>query len=642
MMNEERFEQNPAVYHDPDTLNHTYAEENRRDGDTAGSSETFYSPETDEACEIPKNPEDADPGYGFVSGQDFNNEQMADIGDCPGSEEPPETDGLSSGSEQSLTNGESSTEKQILLSDEPTGGESSMNAGTFSADDASERTGLISADAAPENADPEPEEEEPFTLTSEDLHRLVEQMQQKNDVPRQEEEEEEDQTDYPAELKTVTTRSIVAAVAFLIGVRKQTWEDQYREDNPGLLENLMQDRDALLIRYLSFIRSRLMRNFKSVDEAIRFDLKNLDQSKHFDEVDFKQLAAWGFPVLKANYTATRYLTDVSRLINENIYRVQHLFPDWIKWEYIRDLFFIKNAEKPGVMQTERSRFSANRQLYPYGTYLHWKIAEDGNILYNDGKFLKLLYERHKDRFSDRSKYTDAAASAKNGIYDFIDRATKVTMVVDCENSDLFKLYSVLRGLDDGKLSKIDKIVLYDDEHTTEAWDWLEQLTHLTVEHIEVERIVDRKSLVDIEIAVGVCQSYYEDHVDSVILFSSDSDYWGLITSLPQVNYLVMYEFDKCGQAIKDALKEHEIYYCPMDNFCTWDVPTVQKLILFRTLEREFPYIIGRDPMEVTKEIYEKTRIFVSEEEQERFCSRYVKTLRTKIMDDGTLGLEIQK
>ena len=158
----------------------------------------------------------------------------------------------------------------------------------------------------------------------------------------------------------------------------------------------------------------------------------------------------------------------------------------------------------------------------------------------------------------------------------------------------------------------------------------------------MERIVDRKSLVDIEIAVGVCRSYYEEHVDSVILFSSDSDYWGLITSLPQMNYLVMYEFDKCGQAIKDALKEHEIYYCPMDNFCTWDVPTVQKLILFKALEREFPYIIGRDPMDVTREIYEKTRIFATQDEQARFCSKYVKTLWTKIMEDGTIGLEIQK
>ena len=483
--------------------------------------------------------------------------------------------------------------------------------------------------------------EKTFSMSEDDISVLISRMQEKKEVPKEETSPDKEEN-YPEELRTVTTRSIVATIAYLIGVRKQTLEDQYLEDQAELLESLSADQDATLIRYLGFIRSRLMRNYNSVDKAIRFDLKNLDQNKHFDEVDFRKLSEWGYPVLKANYEAAKYLVDVSRLINENIYKVQRLFPDWVKWEYIRDLFFVKNAEKTGVMQTERTRFAANRNLYPYGTYLHWKPAEDGNILYNDGKFLKLLYERHKDRFNDRSKYTDAADSAKNGIYDFIDRANKVTMVVDCENSDLFKLYSVLRGLDDGELRKIDKIVLYDDEHTTEAWDWLEQLTHIPVEHIEVERIVDRKSLVDIEIAVGVCRSYYEEHVDSVILFSSDSDYWGLITSLPQMNYLVMYEFDKCGQAIKDALKEHEIYYCPMDNFCTWDVPTVQKLILFKALERELPYIIGRDPREVTREIYEKTRIFATQDEQARFCSKYVKTLRTKIMEDGTIGLEIQK
>ena len=280
--------------------------------------------------------------------------------------------------------------------------------------------------------------------------------------------------------------------------------------------------------------------------------------------------------------------------------------------------------------------------YPYSLYINWNPAENGNILLNDKKFLTVLYSQHRDTFNDESKYTDAGTSVKNSIYDFLDRAKKAVMVCDCENSDVFKLYSCLRGLDEGKTSKIQKIFLYDDAHTTEAWDWLSEFTKIQVEHREVERILDRKSLVDIEIAAGVVRSYFEDGVDSVILLSSDSDYWGLIRSLPEMNYLVMYEEEKCSQAIKDALKECAIYYCSIDKFCTWDVPTIQKLILFRTLEEELPYIIGRKAMDITKELYQKTRIPASVEEQTRFCNKYVRTLRVKVSDDGTIGLEIQK
>lgn len=44
--------------------------------------------------------------------------------------------------------------------------------------------------------------------------------------------------------------------------------------------------------------------------------------------------------------------------------------------------------------------------------------------------------------------------------------------------------------------------------------------------------------------------------DSFMLFFSVFDYWGLICSLPKAKFLVMYEYVKCGSAIKNALPEH--------------------------------------------------------------------------------------
>ena len=54
---------------------------------------------------------------------------------------------------------------------------------------------------------------------------------------------------------------------------------------------------------------------------------------------------------------------------------------------------------------------------------------------------------------------------KKNIYEFIDNSQSVELVVDCENSDPFKLASVLKQLDKTETAKIKRIVLYDDIHT---------------------------------------------------------------------------------------------------------------------------------------------------------------------------------
>ena len=481
-----------------------------------------------------------------------------------------------------------------------------------------------------------------YFITEYDLQALARDMQTSN------EEDEENKyagytvKEYPEQLKTITTKTTATTTAFLIGVKGE-YLRQLAGEGSGIIDELNKDKDAVIMRNLCMIRSQLIRFTKSIDTEMMANVYNIDRISYFEEVEFDRLEEYGVRAILPNTTAGKYITELTKMINERADSIRHLYPDWIEWEYIRDLFYIKNPDKPGVMKGESDRFNASRCLYPYQTYMNWKPRDgEGNILFNDKKFLELLYLHNMDEFRDESKCTDAGQEAKNGIYEFIEKAGKVVMVVDCENSDLFKLCSVINGLDSEKLKKIDRIVLYDDANTTEAWDWLEQFTSIRVEHIEVERLVDRKSLVDIMIAAGICKNHYEEGIDSVILFSSDSDYWGLISSLPQVNFLVMYEKAKCGQAIKEALKEHGIFYCPIDNFCTTDVPALKNEILFSALEKDLPNIFGRDPMEITKELYAKTKIYSTAEEVAKFCDRYVRTIKMVIRPDGKFGLEIQK
>ena len=141
---------------------------------------------------------------------------------------------------------------------------------------------------------------------------------------------------------------------------------------------------------------------------------------------------------------------------------------------------------------------------------------------------------------------------------------------------------------------------------------------------------------------GVCTDYYENNITSFILVSSDSDYWGLISTLTKAEFLVMYEHSKCGQAIKRALSEHNIYYCSIDDFCSGNIEELKKAVLFSCLEKYLPEIISLNGKELVRKIYEEARISASEKEMENFYDRYIKTLRLRVDNDGNFTVEICK
>lgn len=383
---------------------------------------------------------------------------------------------------------------------------------------------------------------------------------------------------------TVDTKEIVTTVGYMIGVKKSVLEQCFDEEYHDLLQKLYADKDATVIRYLCKLRTTLMQKFKKTDDEMRFNLKNINKLDWYDFDNIKQLEKWGYDILKPNYRSEKYMLDFVKLINENIDNCARLFPDWVNWNYIKDLFVIPHYTRINVLKEEFDRYMSKMDFYPFQMYIHWKPDDYGSILYTDGKFLGIIYAQHGDTFTDFTKYKDAHSETKNNIYDFIDRSYKIAVAVDCENSDVYKLYSVLKNLNQNELSKIEKIVLYDDCHTTDGWHWLEKFTKIPIEHIEVKRVTDRKSLVDIKMTAGVCTDYYENNITSFILVSSDSDYWGLISTLKNAEFLVMYEYSKCGQAIKRALSENDIYYCSIDDFCSGNIEELKKAVLFGCLE----------------------------------------------------------
>ena len=63
---------------------------------------------------------------------------------------------------------------------------------------------------------------------------------------------------------------------------------------------------------------------------------------------------------------------------------------------------------------------------------------------NSGPF---FYQKKGDYFTEYSKVSDAGSYIKGSIYEFIGSSEKVVVVVDCENSDPYKLCATLKNLD---------------------------------------------------------------------------------------------------------------------------------------------------------------------------------------------------
>lgn len=341
-----------------------------------------------------------------------------------------------------------------------------------------------------------------------------------------------------------STYMVISKVAYLIGVPKSIFENEHEPPQMEWYTELEKDKNARIIRNLCVLRTAIERNFRNIHQAMKYDLKSiLSLPEYVPQKSIEQLSTDGISIYRANAQPVQYILDINRHIANRINNCKNLFPIWLKWDYIRSLFIMPGGTTEKGSKASAAEYYANLDRYPYQVYINWSFTTPaGNILYNDKKFVRLLYEYHEDYFTDMSKVSDAGLMAKNGIYDFLGRSTQTAIVVDCENADPYKLYATLKNLDQAALlGKICKIILYDDVHTATAWRILEQFTQIPIEHNMIERIKENKSLVDIRLTTGTCREFFQNHTDSFILASSDSDYWGLISAMPEAHFLVLVE-----------------------------------------------------------------------------------------------------
>ena len=441
-----------------------------------------------------------------------------------------------------------------------------------------------------------------------------------------------------------STYELVSKVAYLIGVPKRIFENEHEAPQLEIYEQLDKDKTARIVRNLCVVRTSIERNFKHINDKMRMEYKTiLSMPEYVPSDSLNQLTADGINFIKKSSTKlAHHIIEINRLISDRINNCKPLFPLWINWQYIKDIFIMPNGLTEEGTKLAADLYYSNLSYYPYQVYINWIPADEGNVLYNDKKFATLLYQWHNDYFGEMSKVSDAGTYVKSNIYDYIEDSDKVVVVVDCENSDPYKLVATLKNLNSDYTQKIASIILFDDVHTASAWRILEEFTKIPVEHMMIERVKQSKSLVEIMLTARACQEHYTNNVDSFIIVSSDSDYWGLIQSLPYARFLVMIEREKCGPDMKAALVSSGIFFCYIDDFYSANAEEIKHSALFREMYRYIDNHVQLNVNEMFNEALRATRIDMADAEKKQFFHRYIRSMQMSISDDGDVVIEFKR
>ena len=442
-----------------------------------------------------------------------------------------------------------------------------------------------------------------------------------------------------------STYEIISKFAYLIGIKKSIFENEHEPPKLEIFNQLKTNKKARIIRNLCMLRTALEQNFSKINNEYKATGRSIPLMKEYVPYDAVMgLQADGISVFrKQNKMLNEHVMEINRLIGDRLNNCRDIFPDWLNWEYLKDLFIMPRGTTKEGLIAEVDKYYKNKNYYPYQVYMHWEPYECGNLLASDKKFIRLLYFWHDDEFCKLDKVQNVNENVTRNIADYLVSAKNVVFFVDCENSNTYHLCATFDGLPEENMNKVNKIILIDDVNTSTAWGVLEEHVSIPVEHKVIPRIKEDKSLVDITLTAQLCKEFYANNTDSFVLVSSDSDYWGLISSIPEAHFLVMIEHAKCGPDMKEALRSKGIFYCYIDEFYSGDSDSLKRNAIILDLYKQIRERPSLNLMALLNDAIWTTKAPMDDAEKKRFYDKYVKgAFRAEIDDAGNVTFRFGK
>ena len=396
-----------------------------------------------------------------------------------------------------------------------------------------------------------------------------------------------------------------------------------------------------MVRNLCFLFTCIEHCYKQLQMQMVNDLKNL-HSMDMTKAATEALRKDGLDIVKANCTLDEYRPRIAAEIANRIQGCKDIFPMWVPWEYIRQMFLFPTKTKDRAQERAWLYYNENIIRFPYNVFLNWqfKADEGGNLLGSDEQFLIRLYAQNGDTFCDYDKVRGESKQTQQNVEQFLLHSVRSEILVDCENCDPLKFFAVLQSLSPEAIGKIQKIFLFDDVNASSIWGLVEHYTKAKVDRFMTQRVVEGKSVVDMTVAVCCCQEHYDKKIDSFLLFSSDSDYWPLINNVVTARFLMMFEREKTSKAIVNKMREHHVLYCYTDQFCkAGDAYRLRNDALALECASYLKQQLGSCNIEdMLQSAYGQTRIEMTEKEKELFRKSLVDKLRITMDTEGNLSI----
>lgn len=141
------------------------------------------------------------------------------------------------------------------------------------------------------------------------------------------------------------TYNLVALMMYLIGVEYRHFE----KHDPPLTENFRkhnQNKNARIIRNLCMIRTALEQGYSRIRSKFLYDMKNLSSLPELIPTE-AVTGLWedGIDLQTTKPDVNNYIMTINREISNRINNVKDLFPEWVRWDYIRPLFIMPNGLK---------------------------------------------------------------------------------------------------------------------------------------------------------------------------------------------------------------------------------------------------------------------------------------------------------
>lgn len=434
-------------------------------------------------------------------------------------------------------------------------------------------------------------------------------------------------------------KEIVSKAGYLLGVDKSIFDSG--ELLSEIYEELEKNQDARMVRNLCFLFTCIEHCYKQLQMQMVNDLKNL-HSMDMTKAATEALRKDGLDIVKANCTLDEYRPRIAAEIANRIQGCKDIFPMWVPWEYIRQMFSFPTKTKDRAQERAWLYYNENIIRFPYNVFLNWqfKADEGGNLLGSDEQFLIRLYAQNGDTFCDYDKVRGESKQTQQNVEQFLLHSVRSEILVDCENCDPLKFFAVLQSLSPEAIGKIQKIFLFDDVNASSIWGLVEHYTKAKVDRFMTQRVVEGKSVVDMTVAVCCCQEHYNKKIDSFLLFSSDSDYWPLINNVVTARFLMMFEREKTSKAIVNKMREHHVLYCYTDQFCkAGDAYRLRNDALALECASYLKQQLGSCNIEdMLQSAYGQTRIEMTEKEKELFRKSLVDKLRITMDTEGNLSI----